>query len=801
MNLNKLFEEILNGNAMLFCGSGFSYGAKNLNGAEVGSTKELISFLQKELNSEEEEIDFLSEYYIENFGEEKLIQFLKNQYKVKKVGNEHEYIANLSWKRIYTTNYDNILEMATNYKKETLVLSQEPYKYKDLSSYIIHLNGSIHKLEKSILESEFKLTQSSYLSDTFSNSKWASIFKMDLTNVKAVVFIGYSLKYDLDLKKILFQDNEEFKDKIFFVNGEIKSEKDKFLIKKFGQNTQLTLQEFVLKLEQFSKTYERPHYYRKPLYSLEEIKYGIKNEAKEKNIIDLLLYGDCKREYIFDGNYIFSRKVIDEIVNNISKERNNKLKFHIIHSEFGNGKTIVLEKLKFKLCDSYKVFELKKIDKEFYSDIETIIKEEGIKIIIIDNIGNNLDFFNIFERFNLDEIIFILSIRTNIIEILLTELEKAKIELEEFKLYDINKLEKEEINNIISYFDKNNIWGIETKRNKEEKYTLLNKTCERQINYFLLKILQESSVGKKLDDLAKNILNDKNLEKVFLMILLDNSLALNLKANEVVRVLQIENLLYQLKLNKNFAELINLEKNKIKMQSSIITEYILKQEKFSLKNKMIDLMIAVMKKIDNLNNREYNNVKYQLISFTNFQIVIKNAETKDYIRYYEEIKNLDYCKLNPYFLIQYANVKMSNDEYDVANIYLNNAESLGEIKDLYQLDSCKARYFLEEAIFNKRKEDILGTFQKAHNLLFKNRNMITKWNFPLKQTKLYEKYWYQFKDDMSGNDKAMFLYSCIEIEKKIKEYKEHCGKIEKKYPRDVMDAEKSIKKLIGIIGS
>lgn len=801
MELNNLFEEILNGNVMLFCGSGFSYGAKNLSDTEVGSTKELIVFLQKELNLEDEEIDFLSEFYIEKFGEERLIQFLKNQYKVKEIGDEHEYIANLPWKRIYTTNYDNILEKATNYKKDPLVLSDEPYKYKDLSAYIIHLNGSIHKLEKSILESEFKLTQSSYLSDSFSNSKWASIFKMDLNNVKAVVFIGYSLRYDLDLKKILFQDNEEFKDKIFFVNGETKNERDKFIIKKFGQNTQLTLQEFTLKLKQFSKTYEKPHYYKKPLYSLEEIKYDEKREVKEKNIIDLLFYGECKKEYAFDSNYIFPRKVVDEITNNIFKERNTKTKFHIIHSEFGNGKTIVLEKLKFKLCDSYKVFELKKIDKEFYNDIETIIKEDGTKIIIIDNIGNNLDFFKIFERFNLEGIIFILSIRTNIIEILLTELEKARIELEEFKLYDINKLEKQEINSIISYFDKNNMWGFETKKTKEEKYNLLNKVCERQINYFLLKILEESSVGKKLEDLTKNILNDKNLEKVFLMVLLDNSLALNLSANELVRILQIENLLYQLKLNKNFGELINLEKNKIKIQSSIITEYILKQEKLRLKNKMIDLMIEVMKKIDNSNNREYNNVKYQLISFTNFQIIIKNADTKDYIRYYEEIKNLNYCKINPYFLIQYANVKMSNNEYEAANIYLNNAESLGETKDLYQLDSCRARYILEEAMFNKRKEDILGTFQRAHNLLFKNRNMITKWNFPLKQTKLYEKYWYQFKNDMSENDKAMFLYSCIEIENKIKEYKQHCKKIEKKYPRDVMDAEKSVKKLIRTIKS
>ena len=66
----------------------------------------------------------------------------------------------------------------------------------------MHLNGFIDRLDRNTIGSEFKLTESSYLTASLIDSEWIMVFRNDLKLARAVFFVGYSL-YDLDIKRIL----------------------------------------------------------------------------------------------------------------------------------------------------------------------------------------------------------------------------------------------------------------------------------------------------------------------------------------------------------------------------------------------------------------------------------------------------------------------------------------------------------------------------------------------------------------------------------------------------------------------
>ena len=95
MEINKILEGILKGEAILFCGSGFSRGATNIQGEELASVSILLKKMCEEIKIDyDDELEYVSEEYIKKLGENRLIQLLKNNFTTKQVKEYHENIIN-----------------------------------------------------------------------------------------------------------------------------------------------------------------------------------------------------------------------------------------------------------------------------------------------------------------------------------------------------------------------------------------------------------------------------------------------------------------------------------------------------------------------------------------------------------------------------------------------------------------------------------------------------------------------------------------------------------------------------------
>ena len=116
-------------------------------------------------------------------------------------------IISLPWRRIYTTNYDNVVELAAGKiaKKIAHATLGESANPDRAITQCVHLNGRLKSVAFATFARDIKLTRASYLTDTFLNTGWLATFRNDLSLATSIVFVGYSM-YDIDVARIVYED-------------------------------------------------------------------------------------------------------------------------------------------------------------------------------------------------------------------------------------------------------------------------------------------------------------------------------------------------------------------------------------------------------------------------------------------------------------------------------------------------------------------------------------------------------------------------------------------------------------------
>ena len=105
MKLRQAIKYALDGNAVLFTGSGFSKGATNLQGRNFITSRELAAMLRQEIGLDEEiNLGLAAEMFADQKGIDRLIEVLRDQFTVKDISDHHRTVGSVNWKRVYTTN-------------------------------------------------------------------------------------------------------------------------------------------------------------------------------------------------------------------------------------------------------------------------------------------------------------------------------------------------------------------------------------------------------------------------------------------------------------------------------------------------------------------------------------------------------------------------------------------------------------------------------------------------------------------------------------------------------------------------
>ena len=118
MELQKAIKAAMDGEAVLFLGAGFSSGGMNILGENIKVGKDLSYAICDDLGiTRSDNLTISASRYIEDEkckkGLDEFIDFLKKELTCVETTADQNEICSLPWTRIYTTNYDNIVELSS----------------------------------------------------------------------------------------------------------------------------------------------------------------------------------------------------------------------------------------------------------------------------------------------------------------------------------------------------------------------------------------------------------------------------------------------------------------------------------------------------------------------------------------------------------------------------------------------------------------------------------------------------------------------------------------------------------------
>ena len=136
-----------------------------------------------------------SEEFALQRGDAGLISELQQEFTAREVSATQIEILRQPWKRVWTTNYDNVAEISAARAGKRLTpvtLSDDRRDVPTSGTLSVHLTGYIDRVTQSNLWSEIKLTDTSYLTASIVQSPWSVLLLQDVQAARAVFFVGYS---------------------------------------------------------------------------------------------------------------------------------------------------------------------------------------------------------------------------------------------------------------------------------------------------------------------------------------------------------------------------------------------------------------------------------------------------------------------------------------------------------------------------------------------------------------------------------------------------------------------------------
>jgi SIR2-like domain len=773
--LSKLIQRVSSGEAILFVGAGFSKGAINNKKHEFPSARELSKEIAALAGIQEDDDDlrYVTEYYIQNGGTEKLIELLKETFTTVETAEHHQIISAINWMRIYTTNYDDVVENAARKNSKwlkTITVDDDPKEFYKLKNLCIHINGSIGTLSKNTLQNKFKLSKSSYMSpDSFSESAWYYSFKKDLERCSAIVFVGYSL-YDIDIEKVLF-NCPDYKEKTFFITQENPSQKSKFQLSNYGSVLTIGAENFAENLKYLPLNTEIEEIWTEAFVRF-KILDSQNDSISDNQIQHFLLYGRIDEEYInlaISGTQEKPYLVVREIVNDVV-EKLNKKHFVVLHSELGNGKTIILKQIASHLyLSGKKVYFLENDDGDYAGDIDRLLAANDESVLIIDGYSRHIDTIRYFMQVNPSKICLLVSDRTINHESQRNFLHNTQKEIYE---YNIDTLIDQECNQFCNIISNIGGWNHDAGLSNFGKAEYIKKHFKNQISQALLGLLQSPIIKDKISALLIPVFKNEKLKDTVFAICLLEIMGFSLRRSLISQVSDSDEI-YLLSTNNHssFQELFKLEGDIISTKCSVFSIYLIKNH-FSAPY-VTNQLLKIVRKFDTLqdNGSTEKSIFKLLLRFSFVERVLPDENKRDsLIKFYENLKiQVSWLTKSPHFWLQYAMARITFNELDQAQKYLNQAYSIVEQKEKFDtahLDAQQARLYLKNSINCESENDVFTFFSDAHKLLSKLNND----SYKFRQVIAYREFFDLKYQILSKRHRVDFEHACKKMLNDLKSY-------------------------------
>jgi len=797
MELKDAIQYALEGKAILFAGSGFSHGATNFHGESFKTGIGLRNSLAKACGIEPKEysLSAVADFYTESSGhsENDLVSFLVDEFTLGKIAPAHEIIMSIKWKRVYTTNYDLVIEEGSKFNRNPLfaVTLEDSLDAYPKEQVCVHINGSIQNLTVNSLKNSFRLTDRSYDSETLVGKPWFDFMGRDFDAAKAIIVVGFSMQSDIDIRRIIASPN--ISKKTVFVSAPDLDALGKQTLEKYAPVERIGVEGLSERIEIQKKEYV-PSIITASNYTSFIHEHMIPLEKSTVRLEDLSSFyytgyiqsSIMQKDPVGDYQYVAMRDAV-----NIFLRERYQYKVFLAVSNLGNGKTMFCNLVRNELrSEDVHIFVFQRETVDTASEIESICnnyRKDRI-VVIIDDYYKYLDVLQQFGIFgNLSKITFLLTARQSKISTNYRRLtSNLRVSDSDVKPLKLNHLTNQEIQNLAQVLYYNNLCANEKDIDSQDDVEgFIRTNCKGRISDVVIKLFDSSYIREQLLALYTRTLQeqDQTFGELSVASLASEVLNLHLSTDDITRMLNIDFIKLKLSDSELINELFDAESGELKVKSSIIARKIL-QDIIPLENllRVLKQILIVANSLHTCDHR-YEELMKAVVSHANFLYWVQKAECVSLIKnFYDDLRSLAYFSTrNPFYWEQFASVCIDAKDFPTAKLCLENAfREADKIPHFvpFQVETVYARYLTEQLMHNivlgpVASEKIVPILMDASKRLIKHYTHPDDEHYHV--FRLFNKMVHIFRDhlsDLSNRDTFIFLEQMVHFRKLLVAYQQ-----------------------------
>ena len=782
MTIQEGVDAVFGGEALLFVGAGFSHSAKNRSGKLLPDGQKLAQHLLSKCGlSEQADLTLASQYFQDKFGSPALIKEVKDLFTVAEVQPSHLTVCSVPWKRIYTTNYDNVVETGyATHKKKLLSLTSKdsPYSIPKQGPFCLHINGYAITADDRSLSSDLKLTSTSYYTQSFQESPWCDYFKSDIRLASAVFFVGYSLA-DLDITRILFEYGD-LAGKCFFITSENTRETSRSVLSKFGSVQSIGLDAFAQIVEERSGLPRPPKPSEPKLICFDKVTLGEDLLAvTTQDVFDLLLFGrrniDLIKQSLFDDQstqYFIPRHQVEQVVERISTAATKNI---VVHSGMANGKTLFLDGVAIRLIEqTFQVYRLVDVTKSIEAEIDWICGRGGKVAVIIENYVNYVHVLTQFQLRRQEGLVLLLSLRSSLNDI---HADRISGTLQDAHVTEISvdQLNDGEIDSLVHLTNAYGFWGKRAGMNEYQKRAFLSADCQKEFQPYLLSIIESPDVHARVEALYAELSLLPKYEPIIQLILIVEVIGIATTVDNLSEIIDTGDLnSVEFRRLAIVREFLDFERGNLKARSSLLAKYLLHH--FGSTEAIVDLLIRCVRVSDEHYSSEitgpyrsnfFHSLKKSVLQYRMLDTLLPDHRKREgIIRFYESVRNYGKLFKNIQYWLQNAIARMSFKEYEIAKKHFDTAYALAEENPTYNtayLDNAYARWLMESKLAGSDDKGSFDRFREAHGIVRPQANSIDGFHYPFRVAGLYLPMYERFFSKWKPEEKNMFVEACKDL--------------------------------------
>lgn len=781
----EALRHVLDGTAMLFVGSGVGFLAKAADGEKLPNGRQLADLLHQKIGITpgKHSLQRIAQHAVRKLGPDSIVELLRARLKAAVVDDRLKAIYNAPWQRIYTTNYDDAIELSRRGTSvvSSFTLSDDPMKAP--RGAVAHLNGYIDAIKPSSFDYDAVLTDTSYSISEFQDSAWARQFLVDIRTSRSIVFLGYSMS-DLDIVRLLLVD-PDIRDRTLIY---VAPDTDEVEIDTLSSYGIVRTGGFDDLYEIFCQVSDRYIPVENPVFS--EIRRVQTQDfsaqvSPAEVVYRQLVYGRiAEREFLLSDepiagvSYLSARLQLDEALKVVDRGFARDV---FIHGELASGKSCAcLLAAKHLIAKGWEVYIVSH-GPQLVADLERLATREASVCVIFDGYGAFIDEIKAYSARRKPHHRMILAERTVSHDLIAGVIERSSGFGPAVECY-LGRIEEQDLQNFADLINFAGLWGERSGLSTAGKVTALRNNLQGSLYLALLEVINSQKVQDEIKRLLTPLTFDRKALLVFTSAFIVNALGFKFEINDWQNFYKIDSIRRIFRVyREQFENFMSVRGDELTPRSGLLSTHILKG--FVSDGDIVECLHALYKAA--FDGADYDPQLYDLsIELMRYGAVERMLSDSNkhsaIISYYNKIRSVGNTVDNADYWLQLGIASTSHDDLDGAEIAFQNAYKREKKKKnplLKRIDNYYARFEMKKAVAETDSDKAFIIFSQANARLSKQIFEDNNRHYPFKTSREFVGVAARHFDKWTDDQRTLFLDMMRDVRRRALSYQEEKGDI------------------------